>query len=507
MKPSKKQQAIYDLWETTDHNILIQAVAGSGKTSTLMELMKMCSPTDKIHYIAFNKSIKEETQIKINELGLMGRAQTLHALGFEAIKKIHPKVKLDDYNKKWDIIKELERRLPDEFNIKLRPFKNYEDVMKLKFCLIDMNEVSRTNLIEDKETIFELMINMDKNVYDPDFIDIDLLWSELLNIREEFYSRVPLVIDFNDMIFLPARGDYYIPAQADILMLDECQDFNICQHKLIDNYINQGDIKKWVGAGDPNQGIYGFSGAHAESFNLFKEKDNVVEMPLDICYRCSSSIVESANEVYNVMEAFKTKKGIVRSIVNPSHLAKNPNAMVVCRNKLPLVELYFMLLEKEIPSKLVGNDIKDSLIRFLSSYKKYSINRALEDIDDEIYKLSRDLNSEQKKIKHYILNENRNYFVLLYSKLGISSSSLVPVLIEAFKKLFEGSEDIISLCTIHKSKGLEANVVYILNENLIPSKFARSEQQLIQEQNLKYVARTRAKEEMYFLNIDFKQNK
>ena len=64
MKPSKKQQAIYDLWETTDHNILIQAVAGSGKTSTLMELMKMCSPTDKIHYIAFNKSIKEETQIK-----------------------------------------------------------------------------------------------------------------------------------------------------------------------------------------------------------------------------------------------------------------------------------------------------------------------------------------------------------------------------------------------------------------------------------------------------------
>ena len=57
------------------------------------------------------------------------------------------------------------------------------------------------------------------------------------------------------------------------------------------------------------------------------------------------------------------------------------------------------------------------------------------------------------------------------------------------------------LCTIHKSKGLEADVVYILNENLIPSKFAKSAEQLKQENNLKYVARTRAKNELYFLNI------
>ena len=56
------------------------------------------------------------------------------------------------------------------------------------------------------------------------------------------------------------------------------------------------------------------------------------------------------------------------------------------------------------------------------------------------------------------------------------------------------------LCTIHKSKGLEADVVYILNEYLIPSKFAKSPEQIKQEQNLKYVARTRAKEELYFLN-------
>ena len=43
--------------------------------------------------------------------------------------------------------------------------------------------------------------------------------------------------------------------------------------------------------------------------------------------------------------------------------------------------------------------------------------------------------------------------------------------------------------------------MYILNENLIPSKFAKSPSQLEQEDNLRYVARTRAKKEMYYLNL------
>ena len=77
----------------------------------------------------------------------------------------------------------------------------------------------------------------------------------------------------------------------------------------------------------------------------------------------------------------------------------------------------------------------------------------------------------------------------------------VDSLINKLKSLFIDKENAIMLCTIHKSKGLESEVVYVLNENLIPSRFAKSPEQLKQENNLKYVARTRAKNEMYFLNI------
>lgn len=802
MIPSKRQAAIYNEWKSTDNNILIQAVAGSGKTTVLVELMKLCGKDDKILYIAFNKDIKESTQIKMNNIGVLGRAQTIHSLGLDAIKFVTPNVETN-FNKNWLLLSELEKRLPSYFKVNPPIFNKREDVMKLKYTLMDMNDVSRSYLEDDPDTIFELMTEMDKMYFSHEALDIGLLWDEFMNIREEYYARNPLIIDFTDMIYLPARNDYYIPRKPDYLMLDECQDFNYAQHKIIDNIINQGDIKKWIAVGDRNQcqpkgtkilmrdltekniedlqigdevisyhkektqfvgfgksynsrgykvldkklsyradtvftvnlstghkssytsnhkcylqfneeklkgkyavylmrkgksfrigiapcysqfkanafgpvmraraegaddlwilkifntreeaylheqilsykfkipqmmftlknnsimtqenldifwyemkdltengknilrwfnreiafplwtntgssqgglgnswklssktmfktqacnilpevmnmcifdinnrdskgrvvkkivsieslkvnmkveefisldieenhnyvadgiltsnSIYGFSGAHAASFDLFKDKPNVVEMPLDICYRCPISIVNSANEVYDVMEAFKQEKGKILYLNNVKdnlHLFRQtPEAMIICRNKSPLLLLYFDLIENGIPSKLVGNDFRDSLVRFLKSYTNSSISRAKMDIENEIYELEQNLNSEQKKIRCAVMKENYKNFLTLSTRLKFSSKSLVSDLIASFLKLFEGSNNIISLCTIHKSKGLEADYVYILNENLIPSPFARSEQQLVQEQNLKYVARTRAKKEMYFLTI------
>jgi len=60
----------------------------------------------------------------------------------------------------------------------------------------------------------------------------------------------------------------------------------------------------------------------------------------------------------------------------------------------------------------------------------------------------------------------------------------------------------INLLTIHKAKGLEYDVVYHLNPHLIPAKFAISEAELEQEENLRYVATTRARKELWFVNSE-----
>jgi len=60
----------------------------------------------------------------------------------------------------------------------------------------------------------------------------------------------------------------------------------------------------------------------------------------------------------------------------------------------------------------------------------------------------------------------------------------------------------LTLCTIHKSKGMEWNRVFILDCHLMPSRYARKGWQKVQETNLIYVAHTRAKTELYFINSD-----
>ena len=297
------------------------------------------------------------------------------------------------------------------------------------------------------------------------------------------------------MIYVPVLKGLEIPIDPYYLMIDEAQDLNLCQHQLIDNLIDQGTVIKWIAVGDRNQSIYGFSGAYSSSFNMFLRKGNVQELPLDICYRCSTSIIDIANEVYPVMEYSTEEEGIVEEIYN-AQLIK-PNSMVVCRNSGPLIDLYFQLLGLGKDCYIKGEDILNKLLRFLKPYKSSSVNSARTEMMYKLEELNRD-QSDNGRLQLYIFRENFANFGKLAQHF-CTGGETVDTLIGKLKSLFIDKENAIMLCTIHKSKGLEADVVYILNEHLIPSKFARSPEQLKQENNLKYVARTRAKNELYFL--------
>ena len=121
---------------------------------------------------------------------------------------------------------------------------------------------------------------------------------------------------------------------------------------------------------------------------------------------------------------------------------------------------------------------------------------------ERIYKLDelQEDKTDEGRMKLYIFKENYANFKALVSNMS-TDYEVIKVLLDKVQNLFKVKDKAPMLCTIHKAKGLESDVVYILNENLIPSKFATSPEQLRQEQNLKYVARSRAKKELYYLNI------
>ena len=63
----------------TSGNIKINAVAGSGKTTTILEYAKARPKNKKILYLAFNKSVKLEAERKFKKAGLNNvRIETAH---------------------------------------------------------------------------------------------------------------------------------------------------------------------------------------------------------------------------------------------------------------------------------------------------------------------------------------------------------------------------------------------------------------------------------------------
>lgn len=488
MESSQRQLDIYTKWQAEDCNILINAVAGSGKTTTLLELLRMCQY--KTLFLAFNKSIQEEIQHKIDTRGLkQGKAMTIHSLGLSAIKKAYRRFKINN-NKNWDLIKKFQEKFKRDLN-RLQ----WNERVRLSYALMDMNDISRMFLTDNYLEIKTQFLSMDKTL--PDVDSMESYWLEFVEFRNASYESDVIEVDFNDMIYLPVIKQLNIPINPYYLMVDECQDLNLCQHTLIDMLINQGDIHKWIAVGDRNQAIYGFSGAYSSSFDIFSQKGNVCEMPLDICYRCSTDIIDSANQVYNVMEYHKTNSGVVDKITNIGLIKEN--SMVICRNTGPLINLYFNLLALNKNCFIKGEDILNSIIRFIKPYNNLTVSAAITEMEYKLEDLARS-ESEEGKIKFYVFKENFGNFTKIVQHM-CGQYETIDSFLNKLKSLFIDKEDAIMLCTIHKSKGLESDVVYILNENLIPSKFAKSTEQLKQEMNLKYVARTRAKEEMYFLDI------
>jgi superfamily I DNA/RNA helicase len=58
------------------------------------------------------------------------------------------------------------------------------------------------------------------------------------------------------------------------------------------------------------------------------------------------------------------------------------------------------------------------------------------------------------------------------------------------------------LATCHAAKGGEWDKVFILNKGLMPSKYAVSREAIQQERNIMYVARTRAKKTLIYIEDD-----
>ncbi len=488
MKPSKYQLDIFEKIRNTKSNICISATAGSGKSTTIVKSSELLPRTERSIFVAFNAEIVKSLKLK---LPYNIDCLTIHSLGMRSIiGSVGVKMLVSKY-KVLGFCEKLKEK---------NSFDNKE-WLGFKFNVFEIVNKLRLNMLEPTIENINFVI---------DYYDISTIGDEAIDSIEIFnditiynknLSKKTNVIDFIDMIYLPAMYDYFTLPTYDNVFVDEGQDLSKLQHLFINKLVNKkGRI---VFVGDKYQAIYGFAGADVSSFESFEKRENTLNLPLSICYRCAKEIVKKAKEVNDEIEPFdEQKEGVVRQ---GSFQEIDQGDMVLSRITRPLIYLFYKLLENNKKSYIVGKDIETGLKNLVIKLKGVSVEKGMERLRGDLMKIFNDLkaNGYEAPERHpkYVNLSEKIMAIQIISK-GCDDMKEVE---QKISQIFEEKKDAIKLMTIHKSKGLENERVFLITKFdgmiLQPWKYAKKSWELVQERNLMFVAYTRAKSELILFEI------
>lgn len=478
----KYKQAIVDCYQTTNKNIFVSATAGSGKTFTLCHLAKLTPPIKTVNFLAFNKSIAEELA---QRLPRTVRASTLHSCALSALRSAF------------------------KMNFVLNDAKNYNLAMErvqfpgihrkripgmiVKTCIL--YNLMRFNLVPDD--IEEVMTLGERYGCDVD----EMLARKAIELRavndaiaSDYFDNGcmgKIAMDFTDMLEYAVKYvDTQDFKQYNVVMLDECQDISPLQYAIVQKC--KTPRGRLIAVGDERQSIYSFMGSNLDSLYAIKNSPNTVSLPLSMTYRCAEAIVEEACKVFpNGIEA---APGAAKGAIMEGKIQDAQEGdFILCRNNAPLIDAFITLLRQGKKCSILGKEYGDELVGLIDSVNDiYDFEVRLNNLED---KLARKGIKNPTRCEAYDKLEDKiNVLISLYEYFG----DLETVRAKIYDIFVENSSKGITLSTIHKSKGLEAKRVFFLKPDLLPSPYATTEMEIYAEKCLKFVAITRAKENLIY---------
>ena len=498
IKYSKYQKDIFDYIEHGQGHLVVEAAAGSGKTFTLIKCLELIPNDKRILLTAFNKDIVNELKKKSKEFPNV-ECKTLHGLGMLMVMKnvdeMSPVPEIFKYSSQFYSNPSAYTKI-NLFRLKKHDRKTYMDNVKkyVDFARYFLCQTPKD--LDEIEKVYEI-----ETVADEKEVAMRLLEWGKTNLK---------TMDYTDMIWLPNVLNLKpIGLQYDYIMVDECQDMNKAERELVLKCFKMGT--RMVSVGDENQLIYQFSGSDKDSLNTLKNLPNTKCLPLSISYRCADSIVEYAQRIVPSIEKNDDHRaGNVLEDV-PLEDVKDGD-MVLCRTNAPLVDLYNRYLKLGKKSYIVGKDIGSNMKTIIESMNMTEVNWGNIEKDGLFIRLYDDLFETRNKImaesnvsKEDAINSRQFQDKLdMINAIGAMANGInsVDELLGKIDVVFpkKVQKEGIKLSTIHKSKGLECENVYIACKSLMPSKNATTKWEKRQERNLMYVAYTRAKNKLGFLD-------
>lgn len=465
--------------------LLVVAGAGSGKTLTILGKInylikyKNISP-DKILCISFTRDSSKGLKDKIKkEFNISMPVYTFHKLSLTLLSK---KYEIADNNLLSDIINNFFtiKILESDFHMKLllKYFNNYKffNIKNNYLKFYNSNKQDIYHLSKIIETFIRLFKCNNYQIKDfSNFIKLIkrtisykkfrkekmfLIFALNIYVEYENYLKENNEIDFDDMIINATKEveDNGLKNKFDYVIIDEYQDTSVIRFNLIKSILEKSQAKLMV-VGDDFQSIYRFNGCDISLFLNFKDMfEGAKVLKIETTYRNSQELVDVAGKFI-----MNNKYQIKKDLVSHKHNIK-PVKIIKFKDRKGILLKIINLITKE-----------NSLIMILGRN-----NNDINYYVDENFKVEKD---------GVISLKNRN-IDLRY-------------------------------LTVHKSKGLEADNVIVINMNNdklgFPSQIeedkilrlvnkSKENFSFEEERRLFYVALTRTKNNVYLLTQKNKES-
>lgn len=542
-KPSTYQQDILDFFlNNPQSNMLVNALAGSGKSTTACMLSEHSKTSDL--YIAFNASVVEEFKKKIKNPKT--KVMTMHSLAYSIMlynveqeskdsgekpkgfgsQRSKRTVNLDNFKPHKILDEEITKRYGRYIEFAKRVFlkDNYVNLYNLcRLTLTDMSSNKDVSRLIDDHVLF--LYYGDEGYSAPDISEITSTL-KILDTKSRQQFETQGVIDFTDMLWITFNklkyDNWEVPYWAlyTNIYCDEVQDFSNIQLNFL-KFIKRAK-GRYVFIGDFHQAIYNFAGANAQAFNQIPKMFAPVEtFDLPICYRCAKSHLSRVNREYGIpiLPCDDAPMGFVKTI-DKNKISEYAKAgdMVISRKNKWIAEVVLDLARNGTPIFIEDKEMVGAIKRQILSSKCTSVGTLEKFLQKVISNYNKKLFEIVSKNVREGGHEEERLEAVAETNSKIDNTSFLLEILEGYLENHASSDSVskfsnfidkllnttpspncVRLCSIHKAKGLEATNVFVLNEAKINYDFRNSKEQNIQEKNLSYIATTRAKEGLYLV--------
>lgn len=307
------------------------------------------------------------------------------------------------------------------------------------------------------------------------------------------------LIDFDDQLYMPviSGSQFY---QNDFLFVDEAQDVNMIQREMLRRALKKNG--RLIAVGDPCQAIYGFRGADHNAIENIKDMFSAIELPLSISYRCPRAVVAEAQQyVSHIQSSSTAPEGNVSRPEKFTLAEFKANDIVVCRCTAPVVALAYKLIRSKIACFVMGREIGQGLMNIIDKMKAKDVDELMPKLDAYYAREHARLTLAKQDNKADALTDRIDTINVFIDGLTEDERD-INSLKNAISSLFSDNmqAQAVKLMTQHKSKGLEADHVFILDFKLNEKFMDKISNQQKQEVHLAYVAVTRSKDRLTYID-------